>query len=107
MGMLKGIAMVDLLLLSEAQVRRIKPYFTLSHGNATVLRSECAGQCATCSRIGQTLRRAPAMERSNKRTPRSSSISLMRLLTIGCLTLNSFAAALKLPLRATATTERR
>jgi hypothetical protein len=32
MGMLKGIAMADLLLLSEAQVRRIKPYFTLSHG---------------------------------------------------------------------------
>jgi hypothetical protein len=47
MGMLKGIAMADLLLLSEAQVRRIKPYFTLSHGSETVLRYECAGQCAT------------------------------------------------------------
>lgn len=32
MGMLKGIAMVDLLLLSEAQVRRIKPYLRCRMG---------------------------------------------------------------------------
>jgi transposase len=32
MVMLGGIAMTDLLLLSEAQMRRIEPYFPLSHG---------------------------------------------------------------------------
>ena len=31
-----GIAMSDLFLLSEAQMRRIKPYFPLSHGIARV-----------------------------------------------------------------------
>ena len=32
MAMSGGIAMADLLLLSEAQMRRIEPYFPLSHG---------------------------------------------------------------------------
>jgi transposase len=36
MAMLGGIAMTDLLLLSEAQMRRIEPYFPLSHGIARV-----------------------------------------------------------------------
>jgi transposase len=36
MGVLGGIAMADLLLLSEAQMRRIEPYFPLSHGIARV-----------------------------------------------------------------------
>jgi transposase len=36
MVMLGGIAMADLLLLSEAQMRRIEPYFPLSHGIARV-----------------------------------------------------------------------
>jgi transposase len=31
-----GIAMADLLLLSEAQMRRIEPYFPFSHGIARV-----------------------------------------------------------------------
>jgi len=36
MVMLGGIAMADLLLLSEAQMHRIEPYFPLSHGIARV-----------------------------------------------------------------------
>ena len=36
MVMSGGIAMTDLLLLSEAQMRRIEPYFPLSHGIARV-----------------------------------------------------------------------
>jgi transposase len=36
MVMLGGIAMADLLLLSDAQMRRIEPYFPLSHGIARV-----------------------------------------------------------------------
>lgn len=36
MVVLGGIAMADLLLLSEAQMRRIEPYFPLSHGIARV-----------------------------------------------------------------------
>ena len=36
MVMSGGIAMADLLLLSEAQMRRIEPYFPLSHGIARV-----------------------------------------------------------------------
>jgi putative transposase len=36
MVMLGGVAMTDLLLLSELQMRRIKPYFPLSHGIARV-----------------------------------------------------------------------
>jgi hypothetical protein len=32
MVMSGGIVMADLLLLSEAQMRRIEPYFPLSHG---------------------------------------------------------------------------
>ena len=36
MAMSGGIAMADLLLLSEAQMRRIEPYFPLSHGVARV-----------------------------------------------------------------------
>ena len=36
MAMSGGIAMADLLLLSEAQIRRIEPYFPLSHGIARV-----------------------------------------------------------------------
>lgn len=38
-----------------------------------------------------------------QRIPSSSSTSLIRLLTIGCLTLSSFAAALKLPFLALTT----
>jgi hypothetical protein len=33
---LGGVAMDDLFLLSEAQMRRIEPYFPLSHGIARV-----------------------------------------------------------------------
>ena len=36
MVMLGGVTMADLLLLSEAQMRRIEPYFPLSHGIARV-----------------------------------------------------------------------
>jgi putative transposase len=36
MVMSGGLAMADLLLLSEAQMRRIEPYFPLSHGIARV-----------------------------------------------------------------------
>jgi transposase len=36
MVMLGGVIMADLLLLSEAQMRRIEPYFPLSHGIARV-----------------------------------------------------------------------
>ena len=35
-GDVGGIAMADLLLLSDAQMRRIEPYFPLSHGIARV-----------------------------------------------------------------------
>lgn len=49
------------------------------------------------------VRRAPVEARSNRGIPSSSSTSLIRLLTIGCLTLSSFAAALKLPFLALTT----
>ena len=40
-GDVGGIAMADLLLLSDAQMRRIEPYFPLSHGIAGLTIDGC------------------------------------------------------------------
>ena len=59
MVMLGGVAMTDLLLLSEAQMRRIEPYFPLSHGIARVDDRRVISGIVFVIRNGSRWRHAP------------------------------------------------